>query len=77
MRDSSVGIARATDWTGLVRFSAVQDFSRLNSFQTASSAYRIVKCQAREADYPLAFSAEVKKGGAKPPLPHMFSWLSA
>jgi hypothetical protein len=36
-----------------------------------------VKRQEREADQSSPFSAEVMKGGAIPPLPHMFSWHTA
>jgi hypothetical protein len=36
-----------------------------------------VKRPGREADHSLPSSAEVKKGGAIPPLPNMSSWLSA
>jgi hypothetical protein len=36
-----------------------------------------VKRQEREADHLPPSSAEVKKGGAIPPLPHISSWRSA
>jgi hypothetical protein len=36
-----------------------------------------VKRQGPEADHSPPSSAEVKNGGAIPPLPHMFSWHSA
>jgi hypothetical protein len=36
-----------------------------------------VKRQWREADHSLSSSAEVRNGGAKPPLPHMSSWHGA
>jgi hypothetical protein len=36
-----------------------------------------VKRLGREADYSYPSSAEVKTGGAIPPLPHMSSWHSA
>jgi hypothetical protein len=36
-----------------------------------------VKRQGRESDHSPPSSAEVKKGGAIPPLPHMSSWHSA
>jgi hypothetical protein len=36
-----------------------------------------VKRQGREADHSSLFSAEPKKRGAIPPLPHMSSWHSA
>jgi hypothetical protein len=36
-----------------------------------------LKRPAREADYSPPFNAEVKNGGAIPPLPHISSWLSA
>jgi hypothetical protein len=32
--------------------------------------------EGREADHSPASSAEVKNGGAMPPLPHMASWHS-
>jgi hypothetical protein len=85
MRDSSVGIARGygLDGPGSILgsasfFSSSQLSDRLWGSPTLlCSAYRGVKRQGREADYPLPFSAEVKKGGAIPPLPHMSSWHSA
>jgi hypothetical protein len=80
-RDSSFGIA--TGWTALVRFPAVQDFSLLHSAQTGSGAQWLpgaisqgVNRQGHEADHSPPSSAEVKKGGAIPPLPHMSSWHS-
>jgi hypothetical protein len=36
-----------------------------------------VKRPGREADHPPLSSAEVKNGGAIPPLPHTYSWLGA
>jgi hypothetical protein len=36
-----------------------------------------VKRQGREADHSLPSSAEIKNGGAMPPLPHMSSWRGA
>jgi hypothetical protein len=36
-----------------------------------------IKRQGREADHSPSTTAEVKKGGATPPLPHMSSWQSA
>jgi hypothetical protein len=36
-----------------------------------------VKRQGREANHSPPSSADVKKGGTVPPLPHMFSWHSA
>jgi hypothetical protein len=36
-----------------------------------------VKWQGREADHSLSSSADVKNGGAVPPLPHKYSWRSA
>jgi hypothetical protein len=62
----------------------VQDFSLLHSAQTDSgptqppiqwvpvALSRGVKRQGLEADYPPPSSAEVKKVGAIPPLPHVF-----
>jgi hypothetical protein len=35
-----------------------------------------IKRPEREADHPLPSSAEVKNGGAIPPLPHTSSWRS-
>jgi hypothetical protein len=84
---SPVGIT--TDWTSRVRFPAVQDFL----FTTASRPARgptqhpilwapgalspEVKRPGREADHSPQSSAEVKNGGAIPPLPNMSSWHSA
>jgi hypothetical protein len=80
-RDSSVGIA--TGWTVRVRFSVVQHFSLLHSVETDSGAYPAsypvgtgaispgAKRQGREADHLSLSSAEVKKGGAIPPLHHI------
>jgi hypothetical protein len=72
-----------------VRFPAVQDFSLLHSIQTDSGAQPASspmgtggcfpggKAAGREADHSPPFSAEVKNGGAIPPLPHVFSWRGA
>jgi hypothetical protein len=74
---------RATDWTARVRFPAWQVFS-LHSVQTDSGAHPMgigglipleVKRQGREADHSPLSSAEVKKGGAVPSLPHAFMAL--
>jgi hypothetical protein len=74
-------------WRAEVRFPTAQDFS-LHSVQTDSGAHaasipvgymelfpRGVKRQGREADHSPPSSAEVKNGGAIPPLPYM-SWHS-
>jgi hypothetical protein len=37
----------------------------------------MVKRPEREADHSPPSSAEVKNGGAIPPLPHMYSWHGA
>jgi hypothetical protein len=72
-----------------VRFPAVQDFSLVNRVQTDPAVYPafypmgsggcflVGKAQAREVGHSPPSSAEVKKGGAKPPFPHMSSWHSA
>jgi hypothetical protein len=83
-QDSSVGIM--TNWTARVPFLAVQDFSLLHIVKNHSGAHPTsylvftralslgegVKWQGREADHLPPSSAEVKKGGAIPPLLHMF-----
>jgi hypothetical protein len=69
---------------------AVQYSSFLHSIQTDSEAHSAVspmgtwgsfpggvKCQGHEADHSPPSSAEVKKGGATPPLPHMSLWHNA
>jgi hypothetical protein len=68
--------------TARVRFPAVQNFSLLHGVQTGSGAHPAsypmatggsfseVKWQEREADHSLPSNAEVKKGGAIPPLLH-------
>jgi hypothetical protein len=65
-----------------------QNFSPLHSVQTSSGAYPMstgaslsrfppgVKRSGREADHSPPSNAEVKNGGAVPPLPRMFSWHS-
>jgi hypothetical protein len=70
-------------------WTARQDFSLLHSVQTDSGAHQVsypmgtggsfpgVKWQGREADHSPPSSAEVKKGGAIPPLTHMSSWHNA
>jgi hypothetical protein len=87
-RDDSVDIA--TGWTAGNRFLVwTRDFSGLHSIHIGSGAYPgsypmgtegslpRVKRPGREADHSLPSSAEVKNGGATPPLPHMPSWRSA
>jgi hypothetical protein len=39
--------------------------------------YPGVKRPEREADHSALFGAEVKNGGAIPPLPHMSAWRGA
>jgi hypothetical protein len=64
----------------LLRFPAVQDFSLLHSLGPSQPPLQWVpgvlssgvKRQGREADHSLS-NAEVKKGGAIPPLRHMSS----
>jgi hypothetical protein len=73
---------------GWVQFLAVQDFSLLHSIQINSVAYPTscpmgirgsfprLKRQERDADHSPPCSAEVKKSGAIPSLPHMSCWYS-
>jgi hypothetical protein len=86
-RDSATGRAKGlTVWS---RLPQGQDSSLLHSNQTASWAhpapclmgaggtiYPGFKWLGRGADYSPPSSAEVKNGGALPPLPHMSSWHS-
>jgi hypothetical protein len=58
-----------------------RDYSLLHSVQTGSGAESVpealspgVKRQGREADHSPPSRAEVKNGGAVPPLSHMSSW---
>jgi hypothetical protein len=83
-RDSSVCIA--TGWTAGVRFPAgARDFSILHSSGAHPASYAMgtgddfpwVKRPGREADHSPPSSAEVKNGGAIPPLSHMPSWHRA
>jgi hypothetical protein len=76
-RDSSVGIA-----TGRVRFPAVHDFSLLHSVQTESGVHPASYSMGTRgsflggkaaAGHSPPSSAEVKKGRAIPPLPHVSS----
>jgi hypothetical protein len=67
----------------------VSYFSLLHSVQTDSGAHPAsypfdkegfspgVKRQGREADHSSQSSADVKKSGGIPPVPHMSSWQSA
>jgi hypothetical protein len=79
----------ATGWTARVQFPAeAREFSLVHSVQAGSAAYpafyRIgpegsfpgIKRPRREADYSLP-SAEVKNGGAIPPLTYRLSWGGA
>jgi hypothetical protein len=87
LKAPSVGIE--TGWTALVLFPELQGFSLLHSVQTSSGAHPTsyligtgtvspgVKRLRREANQPPPTGAEVKNGGAIPPLPHTFSWHSA
>jgi hypothetical protein len=80
---------QATGWSARVQFPAVQYFSFHRSVQTGSGAdpascpmgtvgsFPGVKRQGREAVHSPPSSAEVKNGGAVPPLPRMPSWYSA
>jgi hypothetical protein len=79
--NSSVCIG--TGWTTRVRFPAGQDLSLLHSVQAGSGAHPPsypgaispgVKRPGRQAEYLLPSSAEVKNGGAIPPLPRMSTW---
>jgi hypothetical protein len=73
-----------------VRFPAVQDFSPLHSVQTDSGAHPASypmrtadsfpggkEAGGCEADQSPPSIAQIKKGGAIPPLPHISSWHSA
>jgi hypothetical protein len=78
-RDSSVGIATGYRLDGWAR-----DVSLLHSIQTVWGPIRPpiqwvpgVKRPDRGADYSPPYSAEVKNGGAVPPLPHRSSWRDA
>jgi hypothetical protein len=72
-------------WAAGVRFFAgARDFSLLHSVQTGSGVHPAsypngtvgfspgVKRQGREADHSPPSSAEVKNGGAIPPLPYVY-----
>jgi hypothetical protein len=58
---------------------SLQSVSRLALGPTQPSIQWVpgVKWQGREADHSPPSNAEVKNGGAIPPLPHMPSWHSA
>jgi hypothetical protein len=73
-------------WMTKVQFLAGErDFSLFHSIQTSSSAHPAsrgffppgVKQLECEADDSPPSSAEVKNGGAIPPLPHTPSWHGA
>jgi hypothetical protein len=84
-RDSYVGIA--TGWTAGVQFLAeARDFYFLHVVQTDSGVHPTsypmgtggsflggIKLLGREADHSPPSNAEVRKGGAVPPLYHIFS----
>jgi hypothetical protein len=88
-RNSSVSVV--TDY-GLYGRGSISGrgkrFSLLHSAQTGSGAHlapytmrnvsflRWVKRQGLESDHSPPFSAEVKNGGAIPPLPRTSSWLN-
>jgi hypothetical protein len=86
---SDPGAGIATGCMARVRFPAVQDFSLLHSIQTDSGAHPAsyqwvsgalspaIMRPGCEADHSPRSSAEVKNGGAIPPLPHACSWLGA
>jgi hypothetical protein len=84
-KGTNIRVGIATGWTAGVRFPPVHDFSLLHSVQTGVGAHPAlpgapspgVKWQGREADHSPPPSAEVKNGGAIPPLPHTPSWHSA
>jgi hypothetical protein len=60
---------RATGWTAGVRFPVLaRNVSLLHSVQTGSGP---------EGDHSPPSSAEIKNGGATPPILHMSSWRSA
>jgi hypothetical protein len=73
-RDSSVGIA--TDYLLDIGPTFFCSPERLDRGSGAHPAWGDipsgVKRQGREADYSHPFNAEIKNGGAVPPLPHMF-----
>jgi hypothetical protein len=78
----SVGIVTGYGLEGPGSVPGSTIFSLLHSIQTISGAsYSMgtggfspeVKWQGHEADHSPPTSAEVKKGGAIPPLPHMSS----
>jgi hypothetical protein len=82
---SSVGIV--TDY-GLGDSGSIHDSARVFSFpqrpdrlrgspSLLSNGCRGLKRQKREADHSPPSGAEIKKGGAIPPLPNMSSWNSA
>jgi hypothetical protein len=87
--DSSVGIASGyrLDSRGLIPGRGKR-FSVFHSVQTGSGTHPAsytmftwalsmgVKWPGREADHSPPSSAEVKNGGAIPPLPHKSSWHS-
>jgi hypothetical protein len=88
--DSSVGVVvgyRLDCW-GLFHGRA-RDFSVLHSIQTGSGAhpssysldtgecFHGIKWPGHKADHSSPSGAEVKNGGAVPPLTHIFPWHSA
>lgn len=68
---------------GIVSFLEMQPFERAQgptqpSIQQLPDALSTAVNQPEcEADYPHAYSAEIKNGGAKPPLPQMYSYSIA
>jgi hypothetical protein len=73
-----------TGWTARVRSPTVQYFSLLRIIQTQppiqcvpEAPFPGLKRQGREADHSPLTIAEVKNGGATPPLSHTFSRHSA
>jgi hypothetical protein len=84
--DSLVGIATGYGLDGLGSISGRVKFTPLHSVQADYGAHPAsygmctgylspwVKRPGREADHTPPSSAEVKNGGAVPPLPHLSSW---
>jgi hypothetical protein len=84
-RDNSVGIAKdyGLDGPGSIPGSAIFFFSPQRPDRPRPHIQLVpgalspgVKRQGREADHSPPSSADVKKGGPIPPLPHISSWHS-
>jgi hypothetical protein len=80
-----VSALTVTKWLRLKGTLLLYDSSLLHSIQTDSEAHPVsypmgtggsfpwgIKQQRRQADHSSPSSAEVKEGGAIPPLPHIF-----